>query len=323
MTGGPVFVAGLERSGTSLAYALLASHPDIAMTRRTNLWRYVYRQYGDLADRRNLDRCLAVMERYKRLRVLELDFGALRRDFLAGPPTYSHLFELVGRQVANRLGKSRWGDKSLHTERFAELIVDAYPAARILHMVRDPRDRYASVHARWGRRLGGVGAATAEWLTSVELAMDNERRFPSSCLTVRYEDLASDPSQTLQRICLFIDAPWREEMLEMGGARSFREAGGNSSYGEREGGTISTDSIGKFHSALPPSHVDFIQRRAGAAMELLGYAVEELPAPWHAYRLLHAMESLRYHAWNGREAVQRRRRGKGVPGYRLVETGAP
>ena len=36
MERGPVFVAGLERSGTSLIFALLASHPNIAMTRRTN-----------------------------------------------------------------------------------------------------------------------------------------------------------------------------------------------------------------------------------------------------------------------------------------------
>ena len=37
----------------SLAFALLASHRNISMTRRTNLWTYFYGQYGDLADDAN------------------------------------------------------------------------------------------------------------------------------------------------------------------------------------------------------------------------------------------------------------------------------
>jgi len=44
MERGPIFVAGPERSGTSLLFALLASHSQIAMTRRTNLWKHFYEQ---------------------------------------------------------------------------------------------------------------------------------------------------------------------------------------------------------------------------------------------------------------------------------------
>ena len=37
---GPVFIAGADRSGTTLLFALLASHPNISMSRRTNAgWR--------------------------------------------------------------------------------------------------------------------------------------------------------------------------------------------------------------------------------------------------------------------------------------------
>ena len=65
---GPVFIGGLERTGTSLLYALLASHPAIAMTRRTNWWTYFYDRFGDLAKDENLDRCLATIRRYRRQR---------------------------------------------------------------------------------------------------------------------------------------------------------------------------------------------------------------------------------------------------------------
>ena len=125
MDHGPIFIGGLERSGTSLIYALLASHPNIAMTRRTNLWTYFYNQYGDLGRRDNFERCLNAMLHYKRLVVLKPDPERLRQEFWQGEPTYGRLFALLEQQYADRVGKSRWGDKSLNTERYAEPIFAA------------------------------------------------------------------------------------------------------------------------------------------------------------------------------------------------------
>ena len=76
----PVYVAGADRSGTTLMFALLGSHPDLSMTRRTNMWRYFHRRYGDLSVPANLDRCLDEMMRYRRMRHLEPDEARIRRD---------------------------------------------------------------------------------------------------------------------------------------------------------------------------------------------------------------------------------------------------
>jgi hypothetical protein len=274
VSGGPIYVAGQERSGTSLMYALLASHPDIAMVRRTNLWMYFYGRFGDLGDRENLDRCLTTMLRYRRIVVLELDGDRLRRDFLAGEPTYGRLFALVGQQVADRLGKPRWGDKSLHTERYADAIFDAYPDARILHMIRDPRDRYASVLARWKVRRGDVGAGTAAWLASVRIGERNSRRYPDRYRLVRYESLVRGPEQTLREVCSFVGEPYRDEMLGMTGAAGFRAQGGNSSYGSHAVGVISPRSIGRYRQVLTPRQVAFIELAAAQPMRRLEYPLE-------------------------------------------------
>jgi hypothetical protein len=318
---GPVFVAGLERSGTSLLYALLASHPNIAMTRRTNLWRHFFRQHGDLADTENLDRCLATMSRYKRLVVLGLAFARLRREFLAGERTYPRLFALLEEQVAERMGRPRWGDKSLHTEHHADDIFDAYPGARILHMVRDPRDRYASSYARWKVRRGGVGAGTAEWLSSARLASRNARRHPDRYLIVRYETLATEPDASLARICEFIDEPFERQMLSMDGAPDFR-AGGNSSYGTRDPAIISTGSIGRFREVLSPRQIAFIQMLAGREMAAFGYEPEPVRMP-PALGLRLALfdmpvEWAHLMAWTARERM-RDRMGRPLPDHRLVD----
>jgi hypothetical protein len=319
----PVFVAGLERTGTSLMYALLASHPDIAMTRRTNLWPYFFERYGDLSDETNVDRCLDVMARYKRLRVLEIDWAALRKDFLAGPADYPRLFALLEQQVADRLGKSRWGDKSLHTEQYADEIMASYPQAHILHMMRDPRDRFASVIARWKVRRGGVGAGVAEWRTTAELASRNVALYPDRYRIVRYEDLVSRPEEEVQSICDFVGIAFDPSMLEMEGAPQFRTQGSNSSYGPRRVGVISTDSIGRHASVLSPANVRFIEDRLGDTMGLFGYERTEngdLPRGPNYVVRTYLPEMARFQGWRVRHAW-RTRRGRDVPDYRLVDSG--
>lgn len=326
MSKGPIFVAGLERSGTSLMFALLASHPHIAMTRRTNMWTYFYEQYGDLSNPQNFERCLSMMMRYKRLVKLDPDPDRIRHDFWAGEPTYGRLFAILESHYAQKLNKPRWGDKSLHTERYAAPIFAAYPGARILHMMRDPRDRYASVLARWKTRRGRAGAGTAMWLASEALARHNRQRYPQQYMIVRYETLAAQPETTLKEICAFIGEPYSDEMLTMRGARKFRDEGSNSSYGERKPGVISTSSIGRYRQVLSPMQIAFIQRRAAQAMQRYDYAADPVQLTGRD-RLLFALvelplNQLLFNAWRVRDALQNIT-GRRLPDYRIVpEVGA-
>jgi hypothetical protein len=306
-------------------FALLASHSQIAMTRRTNLWKHFSEQYGDLSDPANLTRCLDTMARYKRLRVLQIDFAALRRDFVPGPCSYARLFALLEEQHAARLGRPRWGDKSLHTECWTEPILASYPGARILHMVRDPRDRYASSRTRWKLRRGGIGAGVAEWLTSARLAADHSVRFPTRYRVVRYEDLVTEPERTVRAICRFVDEPFEPAMLAMEGAPRLLDQGSNSSYGRREAGVIATDSIGRYRTVLSEREIAYAQRVAGDEMLQLGYRLDALPMGPVArsrYALTTLpLERVRGGIWSTVEA-RRTQRGRPVPDYRLVDTEA-
>jgi Sulfotransferase family len=267
----PLFIAGPDRSGTTLMYALLASHPDVSMVRRTNMWRYFHGRYGDLARPANLDRCLCAMVGYRRMRSLHPDPERIRREFVRGAPTYGRLFALFHQHNAERCGATRWGDKSLHTEHYADRVFAEFPDARIIHMLRDPRDRYASVRVRNGQELSRVGAATGRWLASTRAARRNHARYPDRYLLVRYEDLAREPAPTLQQICALAGLSYSASLLSMSGVPEHRDRGGNSSYGDIEPGKISTRAIGRFREALPPSDVGFIQLVAGRQMRAFGY----------------------------------------------------
>ena len=321
MNVGPIYIAGLERSGTSLMYALLASHPRIAMTRRTNMWTYFYNRYGDLSQPAQFDRCLRTMMRYKRLVKLQPDPPRIRREFAQGEPTYARLFALIEQHHAERLGKPRWGDKSLNTERYAKPIFAAHPDAKMLHMVRDPRDRYASVIARWKSRRGGIGAGTGMWLSSVHRARQNETLFPQNYMIVRYESLVASPEQTLRQICDFLGESFCPEMLTMQGAESFREAGSNSSYGQRKPGVISTDSTGRYRQVLSQRQIAFVQAMAHREMVELNYPLDAIQfALGEQLRYFLAdrpVNLARLAGWRTINAFHNHK-GRTLPAYRIV-----
>ena len=318
----PIFVAGPDRSGTSLIFAFLASHPNVSMVRRTNMWRYFHQRYGDLSRPENFERCLHDMVRYNRMKHLNPDADRIRREFQQGPATYGRLFALFHEHHAESRGKQRWGDKSLHTEYYVDRVSAEYPNARIIHMVRDPRDRYASVRKRHGRDSARVGAATARWLFSMRKARRNLKRYPDQYLIVRYEDLASQPEETLRRVCAFIHEAYTPAMLTMDGAPEHRDTGGNSSFGQIQPGAISTSAIGRFRKVLSSSEIAFIQMWAGRDMEAFGYPREPIRFSLGerlAFFLVGLPMSLaRMLGWLTLTAI-RMRRGSRIPAFRLVD----
>ena len=319
----PVFIAGSDRSGTTLMYALLASHPDLCMVRRTNMWRYFYQRYGDLSSPENLDRCLDEMLRYRRMRHLQPDADRIRREFVEGDPSYGRLFCLFHRHNAERAGKSRWGDKSLHTEHFADDIFTEFPDARIIHLVRDPRDRYASVQRRNGGNVSRVGAATGRWLRSARAARRNVENHPDRYKIVRYEDLARAPEATMRSVCEFIDVPFLPAMFGMDAVPEHRENGGNSSFGDLGPDVISVRGIGRFRDVLTPADIAFIELAASGTLAHAGYEREKARMSLRGWARFYGLDlpvnGLRMVAWMTKARISKHR--VRVPSFRLQDAG--
>jgi hypothetical protein len=203
---GPIIVGGLSHSGKTPVRIVLGAHPDIAMTRRTYLWDRFYGRFGDLTEPRNLARCLDALLADSRARRLRPDRSRITRDLATGPVGYARLFGLLHEHHAEGLGKRRWGEQLGFVERYAEDVFAAFPSARMIHMVRDPRARLvpAGAGTARGRATGRTGWETARWLHSARLAERNRRRHPQRYAVVRYEALASRPEQCLRGIAAFV-----------------------------------------------------------------------------------------------------------------------
>jgi hypothetical protein len=200
----PIFIGGLSHSGKTPLRLVLGAHPELSMTRRTRLWDRFYGRYGDLDDAANLERCLAAVLQSTGVQQLEPDEAWLRRELARETPTYARLFGLLHQHHAAQLGCRRWGDQLGLVERYAEPIFAAFPSARMIHMIRDPRARFLDGPAARTFRQGKLGWDTAMWLRSAELAERNERRYPGRYCVVRYESFAAHPRETVDTVCAFV-----------------------------------------------------------------------------------------------------------------------
>jgi hypothetical protein len=110
------------------------------------------------------------------------------------------VFGVVHALHASAQGKPRWCDQLGLAEVHAEPIFDAYPGAKMIHMVCHPQ----SLPAPDGPP-GTLGWIVGKWLTSAELARRNADTYGDRYLVVRIEDLHADERRTLGEICDFLE----------------------------------------------------------------------------------------------------------------------
>ncbi len=203
----PIFVVGSSRSGTTLLRMMLSAHPRIHLTMEASfyLWGGTYTRL------RSQDGFPPYYVRSFSFRWLRLDpvpvLQGLPRPF--GFADRRTLYSAVMRQDAARRGKPRFGDKTpSHTASLRRIFLD-YPDARVIRMVRDPRDVVRSlIQMPWAP--GSLIACAA--------MVENERRqaagFRDRVLEVRLPDLIADPRAAMQRVLDHVGEPFAEEVLD-------------------------------------------------------------------------------------------------------------
>ncbi len=226
----PVFVVGMPRSGTTLLERLIGAHPEAA----------------PLGERADLQEIMAAMtpndasarqpwpERAATLAPVAA--GSIAGAYLARV----HALAPAGARVAV--------DKMPEQFRHIGLIAATMPQARILHLVRDPRDVGVSCYTArfhdglaWSfdrdsiaRRQASYAAVMAHW----------RRVLPAGrMLEVPYEGLVRDPETWVARVLHFLGLAWEPACVH-----GHRETAGpvrTSSVAQVRGG-ISTASVGRW-----------------------------------------------------------------------------
>jgi hypothetical protein len=272
-----VFIGGLDRSGKTYMRFMLGSNPDFVISKRTNMWTRYFQKFGPLDRENNLNRCLDALAKNKHVLALDPDFTQIREEFQQGDCTYARLFEIIHQQYATQVQKKYWGDQTEFLERYAPFILDAYPSAKFIHLIRDPRDRYEAILIK-SIKSRSLGIATARWLCSAALAKKNLNKYPERYKVILYEKMVSQPEETMIEVCDFLGVKYDPSMVKMENIARF--ANHEKGKKQHQSSPLSTKFIGRYKKYLQPGQVAFVQTFSSHLMKVFGYPLESRQISW-------------------------------------------
>lgn len=191
----PIVIYGAPRSGTTFLRALLSEHPDVFISNETRIFEWAHQALHVVPnDQRHF---LNYREPFKRHLTPWLRF--LIRDFY--------------RDLGN--GASIWGDKYPHycqSPVVLETILELFPGARFVQIIRDGRDVVASVLRKGWADLERCHML---WLRHVRVGTEFGKALPDGRFySLRYEDLIADIEGGAEGLFKFVGVPLAPEVRE-------------------------------------------------------------------------------------------------------------
>lgn len=269
-----LMLTGCPRSGTKLLRYMLNQHSRIAMTtNETEFLPYLLRYCKD----GKMDTA-GGFERFSQYLRLETYFVNRQREHQEGPRFEcwrsrcksfipAAMFEAFLRvETGQDSEEMLLGDKSPGYVRLIDEILDQFPNAKVLCILRDPRSQAGSLKVRFGKSPIISAEAWKAAAANIEAA---RTRCPDRVALIRYEDLTLKPREVMDELCAFLKMPYEAEMIRVDQQlETFHPDRGT--HGLREA------DLTIYRTYLSEAEIASVEAIAGSAMERHGYARENL-----------------------------------------------
>ncbi|QDS96345.1 Sulfotransferase domain protein [Roseimaritima multifibrata] len=201
----PIFVSGTQRSGTTLMHRILECSSDVwSCNEMYEVHEFVFG--GRSRDR--LARLRNELGKFLDVQVEDFNYGEGQDDPVALLATAMEL-------AAARANKPRWCLKDPAVTYYLDEYAEAFPNARFVIMVRDPRAVCRSYLSPVGFTVG----RPANWVSAAQRChreMQRQLAFAQKCpgrvLFVNYESMVSQLDKELGRVCQFIGIQYEPAM---------------------------------------------------------------------------------------------------------------
>jgi len=275
--GLPIFILGMNGSGTTLLADCLGRHSDLySIPYETKVLPYYLHNVNRIGDMRSVEARRRLATKIGATKALWLANG--KQNLVLGDdalrePGFAAVVDALFRHLSRHSGKSRWIEKSPQNLGSALQISEAFPNAQFVHIIRDGRDCAQSLHRRW--RFDPI-VTIYRWRNLVYLGrVAGAQMGPRRYFEIRYEKLTSDPRSTLSDVCGFLGVPFEEGMLVAQVSTANAEIA--------HAGTIVVNSQ-RWRKYFTPRVVGRMESIAGEFLADLGYSVESrgasIPSAW-------------------------------------------
>lgn len=185
------------------------------------------------------------------------------------PPSHRQVLGTLLGAFATARGVPRWGEKTPRHLEWVPKILEDFPEARVVCVVRDPRDVTLSREKTPWESY--VWRTVKDWRRHARMAEDHGQRFPDAFTEVRYEDILEEPEGTLREVCSFLNLSYEPEMLAFHekGERTFETD--QEPWKEKAREPIDPSNKEKWRDQMDPVDRWIVERVAKEHMDRHGY----------------------------------------------------
>ena len=297
----PIFLCGHRKTGTTLLLSLLDHHPQLAVYPSDSSFFYAYFPNWQASHTGNTERINRMIETV--IAGVEVDTANWKDDFdqplnfpfddlksrfreLAGDTDTSPKQMLLSIIQAFREvwltdhSPTAWVEKTTSSEIYASEMLEWFPNARFIHIVRDPRDNWASLRSGWEKRYQNFNDSPDRLMSSMlsrgrtgMLFADLNTQLigDDRYIVIRYEDLTTDPTGVIVSLSskLGIDNCDILHQPTFCG-RTWR---GNNFDGQKFEG-VSGVNAGRWRQRIPESEAALIEFHFADLMQRFDYPLE-------------------------------------------------
>ena len=261
-----IFIGGCGRSGTTLLGAVLGAHSDCVCPPeshfKVSVLRTCQREDGSI----DLEEALRFIRMHWRFKLWNLDLNPRR----APETSYVDLLRwLVGAYAEDRgIAGGTWVDHTPENVNYAPLLLELFPQAKVVHIVRDGRAVANSIlPLDWGPNT--VIKAAPWWEGTVREGLELETSLPADQIVrVRYEDLVRAPEETVRQLCEGLELSYQARMLRADG---FRPPGYTASQHQMIGKRPDPSRATRWRTTLTDRQIELFEYLAGDLLGQLGY----------------------------------------------------
>jgi hypothetical protein len=261
-----LFVGGFPSGGTDLLRNILNAHPSIYLNGEMpfliELSKRGFTEATKFKTSEEINQFVAYLRRLDAWK----KFENLDANVSDGVTTDGEIsLKTLLYQLFSEQDRLVWGNKTPQTTEHIAQLLEIFPSAKFIIVVRDVRDVCLSWSRKWGKDMFWCAH---KWATRMPQALFSVEHYGEDKIKLLYyEDLLTKTSDACRQLTEFLNIPFSENMLSY--ERYVDEIeDGKINYGR----PIIKDNYGKWRDSLSKDTVERLEQIAIDTMRLFGYA---------------------------------------------------
>lgn len=268
----PFFIIGHPRSGTTLLRMILCTHSRIYIPEESGFIPFLQVDPNIPLTGQEISRLLdriGELNAYWR-NVLTAD--EIERKFPRSV-NLGQVLDALYSHLAHSHGAKRWGDKTPLYVQYMPAILEIFPDACFIHLIRDGRDAALSARSKWAidNFYMDLFYLLSNWKRNVRTGRQHGHRLQSSqYLELYYEELVSRPEMVLRRLCNFLGESYEPSMLDH--TQAAKKIGPGHAQHQQVMQPLFKTSIGRWKNQFTLFERKLSERLAGDCLAEFGYS---------------------------------------------------